>query len=148
MAGKGYEIKIKDDKGKQIILNTEGTGNNTIDKVYFRKKTLPNANNRANSMHCEFEITGELNNNTKQQLKDVACWALDVNKDTLYRTVEIIVYEDDEEKTTEKTYRNYKFSNMYVIDYEEAFDKNGKDEGDFMLLIGQKSEKSVQDIQT
>lgn len=146
MAGIGYELKITGGK-EEISLTTEGSGNQNIEKVYFRKKTLPSANNRANSMHCEFEIVGELNKGTKQALKLMAEWALDVNKDTLYRTVNISVVEDDEEKTTDKVFRNYSFSNMYVIDYEEGFDKSEDDEGKFRLLVGQKSEKSTQDIQ-
>lgn len=144
----GYEIKITRSGSDDIILATLGDGNNLIDKVAFRKKSLDNTGNRGNVKYCEFEITGVLNKETKNVLKQVADWALDMNKDTIYRQVDIVIAEGDNEDSINNKYRTYQFENMCVLDYEELFDKNQEmgEDGFFTLLLGQKPEKSIQSV--
>lgn len=146
----GYEVKITNSNAEEILLsNLETAGDSVSDAcvttVCFRKKTDTTAGNRGTSVSHEFYVAGELNKTTKTELKKLAEWSLDSNRDTMYRKVEIRIAEDSSGDNVDKVYRDYSFTNMYVVTYEENFAPdadNPSDGGHYTLLIGQKAEKS------
>ncbi len=150
MAGKGYRIDVSCE-GKDFRLSTEsegGTGQYTVTHLSFAKKTQDHVKNQANTLHLEFEIKGIINEESKGVLKNVAEWAMDENKNTLYRKVEILVNNDDTGSIeTDKIFRRYTFGKMYVVDYEEIFVKEGnEDDGEYRLIIAQKAERAERDV--
>lgn len=148
MAEFGYNLTVKCNEKEDIFLSTaSGKGNEILD-VAFNKKHMPSENNRGSSIHCQFTIKGSINESTREELKKMADWALDNNRDTMYRDLSIEVFSDNKEGSNAgKRFRNYGFSNMFILDYEEKFDAVFPyEEGEYVVLIGQKSEKSEQNI--
>lgn len=150
MAGKGYKIEVTCETKEKILLETEsdnGPGQNNVTELSFAKKTLDHVKTQANTLHLEFTIKGKINEVSKVVLKDVAEWAMDENKNTLYRTVEIFVNDDDTGSIeTDKIFRHYSFEKMYVVDYVETFIREGEDDGEYSLIIAQKPERARRDV--
>lgn len=155
----GYNVKITGSGTEDILLsNLALTGDSdqterNVTSICFNKKTTMSANNRNDIKQSEFSIKGMLTVTNKEVLKAVADWAIDTDEATKFRKVEIQVDIDDRGSgDVSKTLRNYEFANMFVLDYKEIF-HNPEDnentpniEQGYSILLGQKSDRSVQNV--
>lgn len=137
----GYKISITNSEGA-IEFSTAGEDNAvSIKSVEFRMNTLnDDTRNRADTVRAEFEIKGKIDNNNRDNTLKLLNWSIDKNQKTLYRDVEVIVYNS--ENCSGDVLRRYDISNMFVIDYEEFCvneeNSQNKETLDFRLFIAQK----------
>ena len=90
----GYRLTIKN-AGESIELSTkEQEGKAEIRGIKFKMNTLDDSTqNRADSVRCEMTITGFVTPENKDKTKRLAKWSMDSDKKTLYRDVELLVYD-------------------------------------------------------
>lgn len=138
----GYEITITNSEGT-IEFSTANEDNAvSIESVEFRMNTInDNTRNRADAVRAEFEIKGTVDNNNRDNTLKLLKWSIDKDQKTLYRDVEVIVYNS--KNCSGDVLRRYQIANMFVIDYEEfnVIEKDGKENEEalnFRLFIAQK----------
>lgn len=148
----GYRITITDSKGGEIVLSSmkaDLTGKEDIISASYKSNTLnDDSMARSNDVRAEIKIIGRI---TKENIKntcELAKWSNETNTDLLYRKVKLTVYTSTDSSII---LRNYEISEMFVLDYEEAFDipadgtpesievKKENDNGIFAMYLAQKS---------
>ena len=144
MAGYQFVVAGTD----KIELSTKAVdrdqqGLSEIERIEFKMNTIDdNTRNHADSVRAEIKICGPITADDKEVINKLAIWAMDSNKSTLYRDVELTVYEG--ENCTGKVLRKYQIQSMFVIDYTESF-KNDES-GTYELFIAQKEGKYKQEV--
>lgn len=140
----GYNLSIKNNEEVIELSTEEEVGKPVITEVSFKMNTLDDhARNRADAVRGELKITGVITAENRDETKPLAKWAMDADRKTLYRSVEIVVY--DGKNCTGEVLRRYQFSNMFVIDYEENFGGDS-DSGTFELFIAQKEGNEKKEV--
>lgn len=133
----GYQINISNSEG-EIEFSSEKEDNAvTIKTVDFRINTInDNTRNRSDAIRAELEIRGEINKSNRESTLKLLKWSIDNNQKTLYRKVEVVVY--DSENLTGEVLRRYEIANMFVIDYDETTCSESDEMLNFRLFIAQK----------
>ena len=140
----GYQLTITNAEEMIELSTSEEKGLAEIEKLKFKMNTLDDSTkNRSDSIRGELIIIGNITPENKDKTKRLAKWAMDTNKKTLYRDVEIIVY--DGENCTGDILRRYQMNTMFVIDYEEDFGKES-DNGKYTLFIAQREGNEKKEV--
>lgn len=140
----GYKLLVKDNSEVIELSTAEQNGKPDITKVVFKMNTLDdNTRNRADSVRGELKIEGIITPDNRDNTKMLAKWAMDADRKTLYRDVEVIVY--DGINCTGDILRRYQMSSMFVIDYDEQFGSDS-DSGTFELFIAQKEGNEKKEV--
>lgn len=137
-----YKLTIKNNGKDEIVLSTlkENSTDSTksvlgILGISFKMNTLnDDTRNRSDAVRAEFKIKGRITSENRDDTKKITKWSMDSNQSTIYRNVELVVYEGEENGTI---LRRYQIDSMFVVDYEENFEDKGSD-GTFELFIAQK----------
>lgn len=133
----GYQISITNSEGSIEFSSKAENNAVTITEVNFRMNTLDdNARDHANAVRAEFEIKGSIDENNKSNTLKLLKWSIDNDQKTLYRDVEVVVYNDT--GLTGEVLRRYQVKQMFVIDYEET--SSDENRGYFKLFIAQKAD--------
>lgn len=146
----GYNLSIKNIDEVIELSTGDGDGKQVITEVSFKINTLDdNTRNRADAVRGELKISGVITPENRDITKLLAKWAIDADRKTLYRNVEIVVY--DSKNCTGDVLRRYQLTNMFVIDYEENFGGDASDSGDsdsgtFFLFIAQKEGNEKKEV--
>lgn len=140
----GYKLLIKNNEEVIELSTAEQNGKPDITKVTFKMNTLDNTTrNRADAVRGELQIEGIITPDNRDNTKMLAKWAMDTDRKTLYREVEVIVY--DGKNCTGDILRRYQMNSMFVIDYDEQFGSDS-DSGDFKLFIAQKEGNEKKEV--
>lgn len=133
----GYQISITNSEGVIEFSTKQENNAATITEVNFRMNTLDNnACDHANAVRAEFEIKGSIDENNKSNTLKLLKWSIDNDQKTLYRDVEVVVYNNP--NLTGEVLRRYQVKQMFVIDYEETSSDGNR--GYFKLFIAQKAD--------
>lgn len=133
----GYQVSISNSEGVIEFSSEKEDNAVTIRTVDFRMNTInDNTRNRADAVRAEFEIRGEINKSNRDNTLKLLKWSVDNNQKTLYRDVEVVVYNS--ENLTGDVLRRYQIANMFVIDYEETNCADNAELLNFRLFIAQK----------
>ena len=133
----GYSLKIKNNADVIEISTKDLIDKEPITNVTFKMNTLDDlSRNRADAVRAELVIEGNISEGYKEEIRKLAKWCLDSNKTTQYRNVELIV--NDGQDMSGKVLRRYTIDQMFVIDYEEEFEKGDSESGTYKLFIAQK----------
>ena len=127
-----YKLSIEDNSGKKIEI-TDPDVIQKVDVVLFQNDNL--ANDRSDQIYADISISGNIDNKSLDQTKEIFNWSKTTTKSQSYRTVSIQVY-DDESMSKESFIRDYYFKVMYCFSYEEHFDNN--QHGSFCLKLKQR----------
>lgn len=134
----GYQVSISNSEGVIEFSSEKEDNAVTVKTVDFRMNTINDSTrNRADAVRAEFEIKGEINKSNRDNTLKLLKWSIDNNQKTLYRDVEIVVY--DSENLTGEVLRRYQIANMFVIDYEETTCLDNDEMLNFRLFIAQKA---------
>lgn len=130
----GYKIKITG--GSEVIELTTVGSPGSLKSVTFKMNTLDDhSRNRASDIRCEIVLEGSIQADTLDATVSLAKWSMDANAKSIYRSVELEIYEDAE--CTGKLLRRYEVDDMFVLDYSEKFGESTEN-GTFTLFIAQK----------
>ena len=154
----GYKLKISNSNTKEIVLDTNEEPY-IIDGVSFKVNTFDDeCISRADDARIEVTISGKITTENREKVKELAKWATDINRQTIYRNIALVVNNGGAEEGT-SVVRHYDFESMFVIDYKESFvgspvrspkgknnDSNGDDVGSYTLFIAQRAGKFKRDI--
>lgn len=140
----GYELSIKNNTETIEMSTKEKEDVADIKEIRFKMNTLDDyTTNRADSVRAELRIEGTITTENRDNTKKLAKWAMDDDRKTMYRDVELVAYEG--ENCSGDVLRRYKIDQMFVIDYEEEIgDKS--DYGTFKLFIAQKDGSAKKDV--
>ncbi len=158
----GYELTISDGNGQEIRLSSlKGgyTGDPDIISASYKSNTLKDeALSRSNDVRAEIKICGRITEENKTETNKLAAWAIDSKKETIYRTVKLVVHPTQTDSTV---LRSYEVERMFVLDYDESYGCNtglentnptGEEEnndcGFFKLFVVQKSGDYTQYIES
>ena len=130
-----YKLCIEGDSGKINITDPDVIKSINI-KISQNDKS---ANDRSDQLFGDLVIQGLLNDKSQQETKEIFEWSMKTDKASVYKTVSIQVYNQDE------LLRDYYLKDMYCTSYEENFDEyqdgsgNGGDSiGSFVLEMKQR----------
>ena len=140
----GYKLNIKNNE-ETITFSTEikNGDKQDITKVSFKMNTLDDmSRNRSDAVRAEVVIIGNITVENRDNTKKLAKWSMDANRKTLYRDVELVVYDSD--NCSGDVLRRYEISTMFVLDYEENFES--ADSGIFTLFIAQKDGSDSKEV--
>ena len=143
----GYNMTIKNSEETIEFSTKDMDDKPDITGIQFKMNTLDDlVRNKADSVRNEFVINGNITGTNRDYTKKLAKWAMDTDKKTLYREVEIVVY--DSQNCSGEVLRRFEASNMFVIDYEEIFSnaENDSDSGTYKLSIAQKEGNSRREV--
>ena len=140
----GYKLSIKNNSEVIELSTAQQNGKPDITKVTFKMNTLDDdTRNRADSVRGELKIEGIITADNRDNTKMLAKWAMDSDRKTLYREVEVVIY--DGENCTGDVLRRYQMNSMFVIDYDERFGDDS-DSGRFELFIAQKEGNEKKEV--
>lgn len=140
----GYQLTIKNVEDIIELSTKEQNGKADVTSVSFKMNTIDeNTRNRADSVRGEITIKGNITPENKDNTKKLAKWSMDSDKKTLYRDVEVVVY--DAENCTGDVLRRYQMNTMFVIDYIEDFG-NESDSGIYELFIAQREGNEKKEV--
>ncbi len=130
-----YKLCIEGDSGKINITDPD-----VIKKINIKiSQSDKSANDRSDQLFGDLVIQGLLNDKSQQETKEIFEWSMKTDKASVYKTVSIQVYNQDE------LLRDYYLKDMYCTSYEEIFDEypdgsgNGADSiGSFVLEMKQR----------
>lgn len=109
-----YSLCIEGANGKiDITKNSEVIKKINI-KVFQNDKS---ANDRSEQLFGELTICGLLNEKSQNATKEIFEWSKKTDKASVYKTVSIQVYNQQE------LLRDYYLKDMYCTSYEEIFDE-------------------------
>ena len=142
----GYKVNIKNESTEIELNNILENDKSSVIAVTFSMNSINDSKvrNRDDDVRCEFVIEGKITETNKDETKKLTEWSKDNNKDTMYRDVDIKVYNSNGENG--KVLRTYQVMKMFVLDYEEFFGKKPEDNsssdtndiGYYRLFIAQK----------
>lgn len=105
-----------------------------IKKAEFIFDSPDDSEEKSSRMQAQLTIFGKLEEETVETAREMALWALKTSGETgVYRK---IIFKSVAEG---KVYREYSFSNAFVVDYSENYPEEGS--GEFVLKIKQKRDK-------
>lgn len=124
-----YKVKIIAEDGSEILFGHQGVDDDkevtdTIKKVDIMFDTIDdNVYSKSAGMLARMTIEGDVKTDGENtdQLIALFNWAKSEESEEQYRTVEVEIWN----KTTR--HRVYHFERMFVVDYEEIYDKSKKD---------------------
>lgn len=140
----GYQLTIKNSEETIELSTKEAEGMPEIKSLIFKMNTLDDkTKNRADCVRGELTIIGNITPESRDKTKSLAKWSMDANKKTLYRNVEIVVYEG--ENCTGDVLRRYQIDTMFVVDYIEEFGA-ASDVGQYTLFIAQREGNGKKEV--
>lgn len=114
-----YELCIEGDSGKINITDPD-----VIRKIDIKiSQNDKFANDRSDQLFGDLFIKGLLNDKSQQETKEIFEWSMKTDKASVYRTVSIRVYNQEE------LLRDYYLKNMYCTSYQEVFDDSNSEQG-------------------
>ena len=139
----GYLVSIENDEGV-IEISSENEGEAcTVNSVEFKMNTIDDTTrNRSDEVREELTICGNIYNENKDNTLNMLKWAIDSNNKTVYRTVDVKVY--DTANMTGNVLRHYQLANMFVIDYSENKpnkDSKASEALEYTMKLAQKAGK-------
>lgn len=115
-----YKLCIEGENGKIDITDPDVIKKINI-KVFQNDKS---ANDRSDQLFGELTIRGLLNDKSQNETREIFDWSKKTDKASVYKTVSIQVYNQEE------LLRDYYLKDMYCTSYEEIFDEYvGQDGG-------------------
>lgn len=124
-------VDVAEEKQKNSITNVEvymdTIDNNVVDK--------------ADAMLAKVNITGVINKETNERIKQLFLWSLD-NKENIYRDVTIILSDQKD------IIRTYIFKRMFVVDYKEIINNDGNNKNSVFQLFLTQEENNLETIDT
>lgn len=124
----GIEIKIF---GESEIVLKEDQNNQGVTGLEFIFDSADDVRDKSFDAIAGLKIYGEISEIDKKETLELGKWALCVVGNGIYRKVNVMITDGKE-----NVIREYSFSNMFVLDYKEEFDKNG---GKYTLILRQKA---------
>lgn len=141
MSSCGYEINIYSKSGEIITLTTnlgDNTSDSCVKKVNFKMNTVDDSVvTHSDAIRAEIEIEGNINQQSKSEIKKIADWAIATEQSELYRKIEIRVNENGQ--ISGDWLRLYTVEDVFVLDYEEKFGEGGDQLGQYKLNLVQRS---------
>lgn len=133
----GYNVTISNSESAIEFSTADESSAPSITSVTFKMNTLDDSTrNHSDSVRAEIVIKGNINEDNRDNTLKLLQWAIDSDLNTMYRDVDITVYEDT--KQTGKVLRCYQVKNMFVIDYQENKSQQKAANYEFELFIAQK----------
>lgn len=121
-----YKLCIEGVNGKIDITNTQ-----IIKKIDIRiYQSDKSANDRSDQLFSELTIYGLLNEKSKKETQEIFEWSKKTDKDNVYKTISIQVYNQKE------LVRDYYLKEMYCDSYEEIFEEYSSEQGQGADSIG------------
>ena len=112
-----YKLCIEGDSGKINITDPD-----VIKKINIKiSQSDKSANDRSDQLFGDLVIQGLLNDKSQQETKEIFEWSMKTDKASVYKTVSIQVYNQEE------LLRDYYLKDMYCTSYEENFDEYQND---------------------
>ncbi len=130
-----YKLCIEGDSGKINITDPD-----VIKRINIKiSQSDKSANDRSDQLFGDLVIQGLLNDKSQQETKEIFEWSMKTDKASVYKTVSIQVYNQEE------LLRDYYLKEMYCTSYEEIFDEyqdgsgsGGDSIGSFVLEMKQR----------
>lgn len=114
-----YKLCIEGDSGKINITDPD-----VIKRIDIKiSQNDKSANDRSDQLFGDLVIQGLLNDKSQQETKEIFEWSMKTDKASVYKTVSIQVYNQDE------LLRDYYLKDMYCTSYEEKFDEYSSESG-------------------
>ncbi len=108
-----YKLCIEGDSGQINITDPD-----VIKRIDIKiSQSDKSANDRSDQLFGDLVIQGLLNDKSQQETKEIFDWSMKTDKASVYKTVSIQVYNQDE------LLRDYYLKDMYCTSYEEIFDE-------------------------
>lgn len=114
-----YKLCIEGENGKIDITDPDVIKKINI-KVFQNDKS---ANDRSDQLFGELIIRGLLNDKSQKETREIFEWSKKTDKASVYKTVSIQVYNQEE------LLRDYYLKEMYCTSYEEIFDEYVNQQG-------------------
>lgn len=128
-----YTLCIESDSGRINI--TDETIIKGIDIAVFQEDK--SSSDRSDQLYNTLVVEGTLTDKSQKETKEIFDWSMKTDKDSVYKTVEIKVFNQEE------LLRDYYLKDMYCSSYEEHFNEKAdpaKNEsiGTFVLRMKQR----------
>ena len=121
-----YTLCIEGDNGKINITDPDVIKEVRI-KIYQSDKS---ANDRSDQLFGDLTIKGVLTDKSQQETKELFEWSMKTDKSSVYKTVSIKVYNQEE------LLRDYYLKEIYCTSYEEIFNEYADESGQESDSIG------------
>ena len=129
--GVGYEVKITQNGGEDIILDKKA-----VENVMFKIDTVDeNVKDRSENVVNLVVIKGFITLETKDMTKKLLLWSLGRKSSEVYRNVEIVI-----RITGDKLIRKYTMDKVFCIDYTEKFCATDSNQSEYELKIAQRKD--------
>lgn len=115
------EILLKEDKDSQGVTGIE-----------FIFDSADGVKDKSFEATAGLKLLGEISDRNSKDTLELGKWALCVTGEGIYRKVNVMITNNSEE-----VIREYNFSNMFVVDYVEKLDGQGK--GTYTIELRQRA---------
>lgn len=127
----GYEVKISQTGGKEILLDQKA-----LTSVKFKIVTVEeNVKDRSENVVNLVEVTGAITDDTKEATRELMLWALARKSSEVYRSAEITIRINEDVRV-----RKYMLNNVFCVDYTEEFDREETNKNMFTLKFAQRKD--------
>ena len=121
-----YKLYIEGENEKINI-----TDKNVIKKIDIKIfQSDKSANDRSDQLFGELTVHGLLNDKSQKETRDIFEWAKKTDKASVYKTVSIQVYNQEE------LLRDYYLKDMYCTSYQEIFNEYTESNGQGADSVG------------
>ena len=125
-----YFLEIKSKDGEIKI------GEKYVSLVEYFYDTQDNAAlDKSSKVGITLKISGDFSEDCKKETESIANWALDTDKDKVYRECKVTI-EDGK-----KIVREYILPDAFVLDYKESNSDSKTDSRTWSLLVAQKGDR-------
>lgn len=127
------EVKITGNQG-EIILK-EDDNNLGAENVDFIFDSDDKVQDKSYDALVGLKLSGKISGKNKEETLELGKWALCTSGEGAYRKVNVKIINSDSDIV-----REYDFSSMFVVDYNENFNKQGV--GEYEIVLRQKSKET------
>lgn len=121
-----YKLCIEGDNEKINITDPD-----VIKRINIKiSQSDKSANDRSDQLFGDLIVQGLLNDKSQEETKEIFEWSMKTDKASVYKTVSIQVYNQEE------LLRDYYLKDMYCTSYEENFDEYSSESGESGDSIG------------
>lgn len=136
-----YKLFIEGDSGEKIEI-TDKNGIQSVEFNLYQNEQF--ANDRSDQLYADVTIFGQINSDNKNETKEISDWSRKKDSSSVYKTVSIQVFENNDPGTIEKgPIRDFYLKFMFCFSYDEKFsniknEENDNSWGNFCLKMKQR----------